>query len=55
MTYYDWLGVLSVIMLVMFIGIGWWAYSPRNKARFYDAANSILDDEPVDTPNGDKH
>jgi cbb3-type cytochrome oxidase subunit 3 len=55
MTYYDWLGVLSVVMLVMFIGIGWWAYNPKNKTRFDDAANSILDQDPVDRPNGDKH
>ena len=55
MTYYDWLGVLSVTMLVVFICIGWWAYSPKHKARLADAANSILDDEPVYTPQGDKH
>ena len=55
MTYYDWLGVLSVVMLVMFIGIGWWAYNPKNKTRSDDAANSILDQDPVDRPNGDKH
>ena len=57
MTYYDWLGVLSVVMLVMFIGIGWWAYNPKNKARFEEAANSVFDDEPADPdrPNGEKH
>ena len=54
MTYYDWLGVLSVVMLTMFIAIGWWAYSPKNKTRFDDAANSILENDPVDKANGDK-
>ena len=42
-------------MLLMFIGIGWWAFSPRNKARFEEAANSLFDDEPTDRSNGDKH
>jgi len=55
MTYYDWLGVLSVVMLTVFIAIGWWAYSPKNKTRFDDAANSILENDPVDPSNGDKH
>jgi len=31
MTYYDWLGVLSIVMLTMFIAIGWWAYSPKKQ------------------------
>lgn len=55
MTYYDWLGVLSVVMLLMFLAIGWWAYNPKNKDRFEEAANSILDDEGTEAPNGDRH
>lgn len=55
MTYYDWLGVLSVVMLVMFLGIFWWAYNPKNKERFEDAANSVLNEDTGSPPNGEKH
>jgi cytochrome c oxidase cbb3-type subunit IV len=47
MTYYDWLGVLSVLLLVISLAIGWWAFHPGNKERFEDAANlPFADDVP---------
>ena len=33
------------LMLFAIIGIGWWAFSPRRKKRFDDAANLPFADE----------
>lgn len=42
--------------LIAFLGIAWWAYSPKNKQRFRDDANLALDDEQLGalTRNKDK-
>ncbi|MGB0957981.1 MAG: cbb3-type cytochrome oxidase subunit 3 [Litorivicinus sp.] len=48
MTYEEWLGVLSVVMLVMFIGIFAWAFSPSRKAKFDEAARTPLDDDALE-------
>ena len=39
-------GAMTVIWLVIFLGVLWWAYSPRRKARFDDAARLVFDDQP---------
>ncbi len=35
----------TLMLLVMFIGLVWWAYGKRRKDRFDAIANSIFDDE----------
>jgi cytochrome c oxidase cbb3-type subunit 4 len=37
--------VLTVVMLVVFLGIVMWAYSSRRKKQFDDAARSVLEDD----------
>jgi cytochrome c oxidase cbb3-type subunit 4 len=37
--------VITVVSLLTFIGIMWWAYSPRRKADFETAANLPFADE----------
>ncbi|MGB0965923.1 MAG: cbb3-type cytochrome oxidase subunit 3 [Litorivicinus sp.] len=48
MTYEEWLGVLSVVMLVMFIGIFAWAFSPARKEKFDEAARTPLEDDEIE-------
>ncbi len=40
-------GIITATLLLAFIGIGVWAWSPRNRAGFADAARLPLDE---DTP-----
>lgn len=37
--------IATVSAFVAFIGIAWWAYSPKNKKRFEEDAQLALDDE----------
>lgn len=37
--------IATVAAFVAFIGVAWWAYSPKNKQRFEDDAKLALDDE----------
>lgn len=37
-------GAMTVAWLVIFLGVVWWAYSPRRKARFEDAAQLVFDE-----------
>jgi cytochrome c oxidase cbb3-type subunit 4 len=37
-------GLITAVSLACFVGIVFWAYSPRNKARFDEAAQVPLDD-----------
>jgi len=48
-------GIVTVIFIVVFIGIVWWAYSKGNKQRFDDAGKLPFNEED-DTPakQGDK-
>ena len=45
MDYGTFRGIFTLVLLVLFIVIVWWAYSKRSKRRFDDAANAIFDDE----------
>jgi len=45
MDYQTLRGLITALLLVLFIGIVWWAYSSRQKKRFDEAANSIFEDE----------
>ncbi len=38
-------GLAAVFVLIAFIGICWWAFSPKRKQRFDDAANLPFADE----------
>lgn len=44
-------GLLTLLLLVLFIGIVLWAYSSRRKKDFEEAARLPLEDEP--TPSSD--
>ncbi|MDP5291940.1 cbb3-type cytochrome c oxidase subunit 3 [Oceanimonas sp. CHS3-5] len=35
----------TLALLVLFVGIVWWAYGKRRKGKFDDAANSIFDED----------
>ena len=48
MTYEEGLGVLSVVMLIMFIGIFAWAFSPARKKNFDEAAQTPLNDDELE-------
>ena len=37
-------GAMTVIWMVLFLGIAWWAYSPKQKKRFDEASRLALDD-----------
>ena len=37
--------IATVSAFVAFIGVAWWAYSPKNKKRFEEDAQLALDDD----------
>lgn len=39
----------TVAAFIAFIGVAWWAYSPKNKKRFEEDAQLALDDEVIRT------
>ncbi len=45
MDYGTFRGILTLVIMVLFIVIVLWAYSKRAKSRFDDAANTIFADE----------
>ena len=45
MDYGTYRGILTLVILVLFIVIVVWAYSKRSKNRFDSAANAIFEDE----------
>jgi len=45
---YSWLGsLMTVVMLVVFLGIVAWAYSSKRSAAFEEAARVPLEDDPA--------
>ncbi|GAB1256814.1 cbb3-type cytochrome oxidase subunit 3 [Aurantivibrio plasticivorans] len=40
-----WRGISTIIVMIAFIAICWWAFAPRRKKRFDDAANLPFADE----------
>lgn len=38
----------TVLMLAIFVGIVWWAYSAKSKAAFEEAGRLPLDDDELD-------
>ena len=37
--------IATVSAFIAFVGVAWWAYSPKNKKRFEEDAQLALDDE----------
>ncbi len=35
----------TVLVMIAFAGVCWWAFSPSRKKKFEDAANSVFDDD----------
>ncbi|HMM73953.1 MAG TPA: CcoQ/FixQ family Cbb3-type cytochrome c oxidase assembly chaperone [Rhodocyclaceae bacterium] len=47
-------GIVTIVFIVVFVGIVWWAYSHANKERFEDAGRlPFAEDEPP-AQQGDK-
>ncbi len=38
-------GFATILVMIAFLGICWWAFSPKRKKRFDDAANLPFADE----------
>ena len=48
-------GIVTVVFIIVFIGIVWWAFSTRNKQRFEeDARLPFADDDDTPAKQGDK-
>ena len=47
-------GIVTVVFIVVFIGIVWWAFSARNKKRFEDAGRMPFDTDDTPAKQGDK-
>ncbi|CAH0525986.1 cbb3-type cytochrome oxidase subunit 3 [Vibrio hippocampi] len=45
--------IWTIVLFVSFIGVVWWAYGKRRKARFEEAANLVFADEP-ESPKNEK-
>jgi len=50
MDYGTYRGVYTLILLVLFLIIVYWAYSKKRQSKFDDIAQSILDDDVNDKP-----
>ncbi|WP_258806867.1 cbb3-type cytochrome c oxidase subunit 3 [Pseudidiomarina sp. CB1] len=48
MDYITWRSIYTVIVFVLFIGIGVWAFSKARKKSFDEAANSIFEEDELD-------
>lgn len=46
--------IATVAAFTTFIGIAWWAYSPKNKKRFEEDAQLALDDQDIQRLSSDK-
>ena len=48
--------IATIAAFIAFLGIAWWAYSPKNKKRFEEDAQLALDDNlpPSEQRNKDK-
>ncbi len=40
------MGLVTIVFLVVFVGLIWWTYARRNRARMEQAARLPLEDEP---------
>lgn len=46
--------IATVAAFIAFIGIAWWAYSPKNKKRFEEDAQLALGDQDIQRLSSDK-
>ncbi|TKB57448.1 cbb3-type cytochrome oxidase subunit 3 [Ferrimonas aestuarii] len=46
MDYGTFQGIVTLVLMLIFLAIVAWAYSSRQKSRFDEAANLVFDDEP---------
>jgi cytochrome c oxidase cbb3-type subunit IV len=54
MDYGTYRGIYTLILLVLFLIIVYWAYSKNRKSKFDDIANSILEDDVNETKTKSK-
>lgn len=47
-------GVITIVLIVAFIGLVFWAYSGRRRAEFEAAAQMPLEDEPLEDPENSR-
>ena len=40
-------GIVTLVLLLLFVAIWWWAWQPRKRGEFEAAARLALDDAPV--------
>lgn len=45
MTIYTLHGISTILVMLAFFGVCWWAFAPRRKARFDEAARLPFSDE----------
>ena len=43
-------GIVTAVLMILFLGVCVWAYSAKNRPRFEAAAQLPLNDEPVAAP-----
>lgn len=41
--------IATVSAFIAFVGVAWWAYSPKNKKRFEEDAQLALDDKDIES------
>ncbi len=44
-------GLSTIFVMIAFLGVCWWAFSPKRKKKFEEAANLPFADEPVAQKN----
>ena len=54
MDYGTYRGVYTLILLVLFLIIVYWAYSKKRKSKFDDIANSIFDEDETENDKQNK-
>lgn len=47
MNYGLWHSIATVLAVIAFAGVCWWAYSPRNRQRFEQDAKLALETDPL--------
>ncbi|MBE8167960.1 MAG: cbb3-type cytochrome c oxidase subunit 3 [Shewanella sp.] len=47
-------GIITIVVMLVFVGIFAWAYGSRRKARFDEAANLVFDDEKNTKDSGEQ-
>ena len=40
-------GIVTFVLMLLFVGIWWWAWQPRRRDEFEDAARLAVDEAPV--------